>query len=147
MPPHVEEQPHRRMAIVVMAIAGDHGIVANGVPHAQWGPVKYLPRQLQTPRASVRGDQRRPGDDVRLGNSVEQVAGVADVRGLAVNVDQAVDDVAAGLQPGGDHVGVDGAGRRVGGGCSGAASPELSGEASGDGSDVGCAAGVHWDRQ
>lgn len=65
------------------------------------------------------------------------MAGVADVRGLAVRVDQAVEDVAAGLQPGGDHVGVDGAGHRVGSGCSGAALPELSGAAIGDdGSDV-----------
>ena len=48
------------------------------------------------------------GDDVWFGNFVEQVAGVGDVEGFAVMIDEAVDDEREWLEAGGEDVSVDG---------------------------------------
>lgn len=90
LPPHSAEQFDRSAAIPVTRIGRDHGIVGDGVPNVEGCFVEHLASEADVPRVGISSDESGASDDVWLGNCVEQVAGVGEVVGLAVNVDQTV---------------------------------------------------------
>ena len=98
------------MTIITMRKSRDHGIITDSVTNSQWSSAKYPPRKLWLTIRGIRSNHSRSCDNGWLGNSVEQVVGVDKIRRFAVDIDQAVEDVAAWPEPRSDHVGMDAAG-------------------------------------
>ncbi|GFY86101.1 hypothetical protein Acr_04g0008390 [Actinidia rufa] len=85
------------------------------MPNAQWGSAKYPPGKLTI--SGIRSNHSRSRHNVWLANFVEQVVGVDEIRRLALDIDQAVEDVAAWPETRSGHVGMDAASERMRGGA------------------------------
>lgn len=103
------------MAIVVMGIASDHGIVANRVSNSQRGLFKYLPGQLRAPGSGIRGDESGSCNNVWFRNFIEQPLCVVKIGGFTIKINQSVENVAAWSEPRSNHVGVDSGGETAAG--------------------------------
>lgn len=96
------------MAVLVVRVGSDHGIVTDGVADGEWGGVEKLSGKFDIGGGGVGGDEGSSGENVWFGNFVEQLAGVEDVGGLAVNVDEAIEDEIGWGETGGEDVCMDG---------------------------------------
>ena len=102
------EELKSSMTIMAVGKGSDHGIVTDGVTNGHWCSVEELVSEFDVAGSGVGGKHGGCGDDVWFGNFVEQVAGVGDVEGFAVMIDEAVDDEREWLEAGGEDVSVDG---------------------------------------
>jgi len=80
------------VTIVTVGKGSDHGVVTDGITNGQGGGVEELVGEFDVASSRVGGKQGGSCDDIRFGNSVEQVAGISDVGGFAVTIDETVDD-------------------------------------------------------
>lgn len=80
------------MTIVTVRKGSDHGVVTDCITNGQGGGVEELMGEFDVASSRVGGKQGGSCDDIWFGNSVEQVAGVRDVGGFAVMIDETVDD-------------------------------------------------------
>lgn len=89
-PPHLAEELYSSAAISIARIGGDHGIVGDGVADEEGRFIEHSASEVDVCRVGISSDEGGASDDVWLGNCVEQVAGVCDVCGFAVEIDQTV---------------------------------------------------------
>lgn len=104
VPFHLDKEFECGVAVVAVGIGGDHGVVADGVADGEWGGVEELVGEFGVAGGGVGGEEGGSGDDVRFGGLVEQVVGVRNVGGFAVDVDEAVEDERGWPEPGGEDV-------------------------------------------
>jgi len=86
------EELESGVTIVTVGKGSDHGVVTDGVTNGQGGGVEELVSEFDVASSGVGGKQGGSCDDIWFGKFVEQVAGVRDVGGFAVTVDETVDD-------------------------------------------------------
>lgn len=96
------------MAIMAMRKGSDHGIVADGVANGQWSSIKELVSEFDVAGGGVSGKKGGCGDDIWFGNFIEQVAGIGDVGGFAIMVDEAVEEEREWVEAGSEDVAMDG---------------------------------------
>uniref|UniRef100_A0A7C8ZL76 Uncharacterized protein n=1 Tax=Opuntia streptacantha TaxID=393608 RepID=A0A7C8ZL76_OPUST len=104
---HLRKQFNGGSTIIIMVVSCNHGIITHNITNTKWGFIKNPPRLLELPHTTVRRYHCGHRHNIWLGNFVEQVACVPEIVGLTVDINQAAQKMATGVEPRSYHMGMD----------------------------------------